>query len=59
MSRRRLVVTLLMALAAAVPAQAQTTAAGARAVALDTVVGVQDFFDDSGAWKTQLIVDPF
>jgi hypothetical protein len=57
---RGMVVALCVAfLAAAVPAKAQTTGSGARAVAFDTVVGVQDFFEDAGAWKTQLIVDPF
>jgi hypothetical protein len=28
-------------------------------VAIDTVVGTQDYFEDGGAWKTQLIIDPF
>jgi hypothetical protein len=59
MSRRPVVAAFLLFISAVVPSQAQTTAAGTRAVAFDTVIGVQDFFDDSGAWKTQLIVDPF
>jgi hypothetical protein len=59
MSRRPAVVAFLLFLVVAAPSAAQTTTSGARAVAFDTVVGVQDFFDDSGAWKTQLIVDPF
>ena len=60
MSRGRLSAVLVLLLATAVPSRAQTTAGtGARAVAFDTVVGVQDYFDDAGAWKTQLIIDPF
>jgi hypothetical protein len=59
MSRRPAVVALLIMLVAAGPSVAQTTGSGTRAIALDTVVGVQDYFDDNGAWKTQLIVDPF
>lgn len=59
MSRRPVAVALFLILAAVTSAHAQTTTTGTRAVAFDTVVGVQDFFDDSGAWKTQLIVDPF
>jgi hypothetical protein len=58
MSVRALIVCLAVPLAAA-PAVAQTSGSGTRAVALDTVVGVQDYFDDAGAWKTQMIVDPF
>jgi hypothetical protein len=41
------------------PAAAQTTGSGTRTIAFDTVVGVQDYFEDAGAWKTQMIVDPF
>jgi hypothetical protein len=43
---------------AAATSEAQTTTGTAtRAIAFDTVVGVQDYFDDAGAWKTQLIFD--
>ena len=52
----RLALTLTVVLAGPVAAQ---PGGGTREVALDTVVGVQDYFDDSGAWKTQLIIDPF
>ena len=59
MSRRPAFVALLLILASAVSSGAQTITNGSRAVAFDTVVGVQDYFDDAGAWKTQLIIDPF
>jgi hypothetical protein len=55
---RRTVAVALALLIVATSSEAQTTGA-TRAIALDTVVGVQDYFDDAGAWKTQLIVDPF
>jgi hypothetical protein len=58
-NRRRLEIALALLLAGAAPAAGQSLGAGSRGVAFDTVVGVQDYFDDSGAWKTQLIIDPF
>jgi hypothetical protein len=58
MNRRPLVLILVSLLAVAVPAPAQTDT-GTRAAAVDTVVAVQDYFDDAGTWKTQLIIDPF
>ena len=57
MNRRTVAVALALLIVAS-SSEAQTTGA-TRAIALDTVVGVQDYFDDAGAWKTQLIVDPF
>jgi hypothetical protein len=40
----------------AVSAQ-ETRVWGSRAVAFDTVIGVQDFFADAGQWQTQLVFD--
>ena len=40
-------------------AEAQDTGSSTRRAALDTVVGVQDFFEDAGAWKTQILIDSF
>jgi hypothetical protein len=50
---------LVLLLVSGAAAQAQVRDGSTRDVALDTVVGVQDHFDDAGAWHTQLIVDPF
>jgi hypothetical protein len=46
---------------AALPALAQETAAGTdtRRVAVDTVVGTQDYVDDGGTWPAQYVVDAF
>jgi len=49
MSCHRVAVAFVLMLGAAVPCGAQTTGTGTRAVAFDTVVGVQDYFDDAGA----------
>jgi hypothetical protein len=57
--RRVALAVWIALLVGAAHAEAQTTGAGTRSVAFDTVVGVQDFFDDAGAWKTQFIADPF
>ena len=57
--RRAALAVCAALLATAGSAEAQTSSSGTRAVAFDTVVGVQDFYDDAGAWKAQLIVDPF
>ena len=59
MSRRSSVVALGLLLSLAASSEAQISGTGTRAIALDTVIGVQDYFDDAGAWKTQLIIDPF
>ncbi len=40
-------------------AAAQATPASSRRVTFDTVVGTQDFFQSSGEWPTQVIVDAF
>jgi hypothetical protein len=56
---RRLSLALVLLLASSAAAQSQVAGNATRNVALDTVVGVQDYFDDAGAWSTQLIVDPF
>jgi len=58
-TRRLIVVALALVLATPVTAFAQSVGSGTRAVAFDTVVGLQDYYDDAGAWKTQLIIDPF
>ena len=59
MTRHVCVLTLGLALAMCVPAEAQGTGSGTRTLSLDTVVGVQDYFEDAGTWKTQLIIDSF
>ena len=59
MTRRLRGLALCLALATSVPAEAQGTRASSRTVSLDTVVGIQDYFEDAGAWKTQLIFDSF
>jgi hypothetical protein len=59
MNRRPLILACVLLFAIAAPTRAQIAGAGTRSVAVDTVVGVQDYFDDAGAWKTQLIIDPF
>jgi hypothetical protein len=53
-------VALGLAMAAS-PALAQETAAGTdtRRVAVDTVVGTQDYVDDGGTWPAQYVVDAF
>jgi len=58
MSRTCLAACALVVVAA-LPAAAQSAGSPTRAIAFDTVVGVQDSFEDAGAWKTQMIVDPF
>jgi len=59
MSRRPFAAACVLLVAIAAPTRAQTVGSGTRAVAFDTVAGVQDYFDDNGTWKTQLIIDPF
>jgi len=59
MTVRAAAVVMVCLAAAFVPASAKAQSGGTRAVAFDTTLGVQDYFDDAGAWKTQLIVDPF
>ena len=59
MTRRSIVLALALVLSAPVASSAQGAGSSTRRVAVDTVVGVQDYFDDAGAWKTQLILDPF
>jgi hypothetical protein len=57
MTTTRLVLAIAVLLAAAGRLSAQDD--GARRVAFDTVIGVQDFFEDGGNWPTQVIVDAF
>jgi hypothetical protein len=57
MSRRSLVAALGLLLTVGSSVEAQT-GTGTRAVAFDTVVGVQDYFDVTGVWEPQLIIDP-
>jgi hypothetical protein len=40
-------------------AQTDSPRSGTRAVALDTVVAVADYFADAGMWQTQLVFDTF
>ncbi len=48
----------LIAFVCAAPVAAQERGArGRRAIALDTVVGVQDFWADAGQWRTQVVFD--
>jgi hypothetical protein len=56
---RRVALAVWITLLAAAPHSEAQTTGGTRSVAFDTVVGIQDFFDDAGAWKTQFIADPF
>jgi hypothetical protein len=51
------VVVLLAVTGLARTASAQTS--GARRVALDTVVGVQDIFAETREWPTAVVLDPF
>jgi len=53
------VVRLLVVLLIVAPAPAMAQSSGTRAAMVDTVIGVQDYFADDGAWETQLIVDSF
>lgn len=56
---RAVAVALGLLLTVAASSEAQTdSSTGTREVAFDTVVGVQDFFDVTGVWKPQLIIDP-
>jgi hypothetical protein len=57
MSRRSLGAALGLLLIVGSTVEAQT-GTGTRAVAFDTVVGVQDYFDVTGVWEPQLIIDP-
>jgi hypothetical protein len=59
MTRRRCVLAIGLLLATCARVDAQGADSGTRAIALDSVVGVQDFFEDAGAWQTQLIIDTF
>jgi hypothetical protein len=56
--RSRLSGLAVVVLLIAAPAVAQEPrSSGSRAVAFDTVIGVQDFFADDGRWLTQAVVD--
>jgi hypothetical protein len=53
---------LLLALLVTGPAPAEAQvfgSSGGRAAMVDSVIGVQDYFADDGAWETQLVVDSF
>jgi len=52
-------IVLFVLLLAPVHATAQSPAGASRAAAVDTVIGVQDFFADSGQWKTQVVFDVY
>ena len=55
---RRVSFGVCVGLLAALPASAQEAGGiGSRAAAVDTVIGVQDFFDDAGQSKTQVVFD--
>ena len=57
MTRRLFGLVVCLMLTTGVPVRAQGERFGERTVALDTVVGIADYFADAGKWQTQLVFD--